>query len=129
MVLALPQPGNATFILPSEATQVATETHDPPIIVYAGSQPSEELGDGQSRAFRDASTSAPPLRAPLGAAIVGHPLAPNAMEQRQRIIDVLVTAIKVTLVLLAVSICCLLYMSKEVDKMKEAIRHRIWKRR
>lgn len=129
MVVALPQPENSTDILGSETAPVATRSHDSPVLVYAASHPSEELGHGHSGEFPDASTSAPPLRAPLGAAIVGHPLAPNAMEQRQHIIDVLVTAIKVTLVLLGVSICCLLRMSKEVVKMKEAIRHRIWKRR
>ena len=129
MVLAVPQPVNTTIVIPSEATPVVPGSHNPPRVVYAGSQPSAALSHGLGSKFQDASTTAPPLRAPLGAAIVGHPLAPNAMEQRQRIIDVLVAAIKVTLVLLAVSICCVLHLSKEVHKMKEAIRHRIWKRR
>ena len=95
--------------------------------IYASQQQNGEVPHSNERA--DASTSSPPLRAPLSAAYVGHPLAPNAIEQRQRIIDALVAAIKVMLVLLAISVCCLMYLSKEVEKMKEAIRHRIWKRR
>lgn len=77
----------------------------------------------------DASSSTPPLKAPLAAAYIGHPLAPNAMEIRQQIIDNLVLAIEVMLLLLLLSVCCLIYLSKKVDRLKSAIRFSLWKRR
>ena len=125
LIRSLPQ-ANGTVSL-SQALGSAGSHDAPeaaPTPIYAA------LSHDQTTELRDASTSAPPLRAPLAAVVVvGHPLAPNAMEQRQQIIAVLVAAIKVMLVLLALSVCCLVYMSKEVGKMKEAIRFRLWKRR
>ena len=132
VILSLPLQANGTVSRTSQA--LATGSHDAskaaPVPIYAAIPPNPDLPHDQTTELRDASTSAPPLRAPLAAVVVvGHPLAPNAMEQRQQIIAALVAAIKVMLVLLALSVCCLIYMSKEVGKMKQAIQFRLWKRR
>jgi hypothetical protein len=78
---------------------------------------------------RDASTLGTPVKAPLGAAYIGHPLAPAAQEQRQQIIDALLVGIKVCLICLAVTVCCLLRVSRHLQGMKNVIAHRLWKRR
>ena len=110
-------------------TSPLTPPPPPPSPSPPGPSARSEHSQGQTLKQLDASTSVPPLQAPLAAAYVGHPLAPNAIEQRQRIIDGLVAAIKVMLGLLLISGCCLLYLSNELDRMKNAIKHRLWKRR
>lgn len=77
----------------------------------------------------DPSTETMPLKAPLAAVYVGHPLGPDAMAQRQAVIDALLVAIKVCLICLAVSVCCMLRLTSQLTQMKEAIAHRLWKRR